>query len=83
MYTSFYISENRIGDLELFIRTALKTARFKSNPFKVGSEYHISLDLCVEDYNKLSIARQQWNDEDTPKTEKQISVFEKLKSIFK
>ena len=83
MYTSFYISENRIGDLKLFIRTMLKTARFKSNPSKIGSEYHISLDLSVEDCNKLNAVRQQWDDEDTPPVENQMSIWEKLKSIFK
>ena len=82
MYTSFYISENRLDGLKLFIRSKLKTARFKANPLKIGFEYNIMLDLSVEDCNELNKIRERWCLEDTPIEIKPKNIWEKLKSVF-
>jgi hypothetical protein len=83
MYTSFYISENRIDDLKLFIRTKLKTARFKANPLKIGAEYNVSLELSVEDCNNLNVIREEWIVDDTPVEIKSSSIWDKVKAIFR
>lgn len=54
MEINFYIQENRLDELKLFIRAELITPRFKYNPLKMGNEYNIVLNLSVEDGNKLS-----------------------------
>ena len=60
MNTSFLISANKIGELKSFISSDLPTARFNSNPYRLGDEFRISLNLEVEDANKLSKEQEKW-----------------------
>lgn len=82
MYTSFYIVENRLNELKSFIRAELPTARFKHNPLKVGGEFNISLDLSVNDGNKLSELREKWHNEDNPPKSPNKSIWNKILSVF-
>jgi hypothetical protein len=82
MYTSFYIAENRLNQLKSFIRAELPTARFKHNPLMIGMEYSISLDLSVEDGNKLSQLREKWYNEDNPPKSPKKSIWKQILSVF-
>ncbi len=66
MKTTFYINEDRIEELKSFIKAELPTARFNHNPYKVNDEFNISLELTVEDGNKLSGLRNNWHNQDNP-----------------
>jgi hypothetical protein len=39
MYSSFYIKEDRLGELKSFIREFTPTVRFKHNPLKQGDKW--------------------------------------------
>lgn len=83
MYTSFYISENRLDELKSFIRTDLPTARFKCNPIKEGDKWFIALNMDVEDGNKLNLLHNKWFDEDNPPKEPKKNVLNRIVSFFK
>jgi len=78
MRTTFYIPENRIEELKSFIRDELPTVRFTSNPYKQGNEYGISLDMSVEDGNKLSILRNDWYNQDNLVIIPKKSIWQRL-----
>ena len=82
MRTTFYIQENRIEELKSFIRAELPTARFLQNPYKQGSEFGISLELTVEDGNKLSQLRNNWYNQDNPYKIPKKSWLSRLLSNF-
>jgi hypothetical protein len=66
MKTTFYISEHRLYELKCFIRNYLPTARFICNPYKIGNEYSICLEMDIEDGNKLNELHNKWHKEDSP-----------------
>lgn len=66
MYTSFNITESRLDELKLFIKTNLPTARFVHNPLKEGNKYFIALTMESADSNKLNELQNKWYDEDHP-----------------
>ena len=82
MRTTFYIQENRIEELKSFIRAELPTARFLQNPYKQGSEFGISLELTVEDGNKLSQLRNKWYNQDNPYISPKKGWLSRLLSNF-
>jgi hypothetical protein len=82
MRTTFYIQENRIEELKSFIRAELPTARFLQNPYKQGSEFSISLELTVEDGNKLSQLINNWYNQDNPYKSPKKSWLSRLLSNF-
>ena len=82
MKTIFHINENRIEELKSFIRAELPTARFNRNPYKVNDKYNISLELTVEDGNKLSVLRNNWYNQDHPYISPKKSWLSRLLSIF-
>ena len=63
MNTSFYLTEKRIPELKTFIKQ-LPSARFKHNPLKQGNQFLISLEMDMDDSNKLSLLQNKWYDED-------------------
>lgn len=78
MRTTFYIPENKLIELKIFIRDNLKTLRFLQNPYKIGDEYGISIEISIEDYNKLAELRNSWYIINN----KKINFWNKLKQIF-
>lgn len=70
---SFYIKSERLPEMKNFIKDNLKSARFTQNPYQVGSEYHITLDMDVLDCNRLNNLFNKWYEIDhTPKTKESI-----------
>ena len=82
MRTTFYVPKSRIEELKTFIRVDLKTARFIQNPYEQGNEYGISLELTVEDGNKLSQLRNEWYKQDYPIKSPKKSFLKRLLSNF-
>lgn len=81
MRTLFYIQENRIEELKIFIKTELPTARFLQNPYKQGSKFGISLELTVDDGNKLTRLRNDWYNQDNPYVSPKKSWFSRILGI--
>ena len=77
MRTTFYVHKNRIDELKIFIREKLPSARFLQNPYEQGNEYGISLELSVDDGNKLSELRNNWYNQDNL-TERHKKSFWKM-----
>jgi hypothetical protein len=82
MYTSFYIAENRLKELNSFIRDFTPTVRFKHNPLKEGDKLFIALTMEVEDGNKLSELRNKWHYEDNPPKIPNKSIWKQILSVF-
>ena len=82
MYTSFYISENRLNELKYFIKAELPTARFKHNPLKEGDKWFIALNMEVEDGNKLNLLHNKWHNEDNPPKNPNKSILKRILSVF-
>ena len=82
MTTIFYIPENRIEELKDFIKSDLPSARFNHNPYKVGKDYRISINLEVEEGNKLSILRNNWYNQDHPIVKANKNWLNRLLSNF-
>jgi len=82
MYTSFYISENRLDELKSFIRVFTPTVRFKHNPLKEGNKWFIALTMEVEDGNKLNELFERWDNEDNPPKSPNKSIWKRMVSVF-
>lgn len=83
MYTSFYISENRMNELMSFIKNELPSARFKHNPLKEGDKWFIALTMEVEDGNKLNLLHNKWYNEDNPPINTKKSIWKRIvKNIY-
>ena len=81
MNTSFYIPTERLSELKTFVRDELPTARFRHNPLQVGDKWLISLNLEVEDGNKLSQLQSDWDRQDKPPKKYESPLKRALKSI--
>jgi len=82
MRTTFYVHKNRIDELKTFIRAELPSARFLQNPYEQGNEYGISLELSVDDGNKLSELRNNWYIKDNLTESPKKSFWKKILSNF-
>ncbi len=83
MYTSFYVTENRLDELKSFIRNSTPSARFNYNPQKEGNKWFISLNIEVGDSNKLNKLFNKWHEEDNPPKIKTKSIWKRMFNIFK
>lgn len=81
MYSSFYIKEDRLGELKSFIREFTPTVRFKHNPLKQGDKWFIALTMEVEDGNKLNQLFIKWDEQDNPIIEK-VSLWKRIKKWY-
>ncbi len=82
MEQDFIVMEERLEECKAFIRS-LPSARFKHNPIRVGSIYHISVSMNVQDGNKLNELFEKWYNEDNPIVPKKNVFKNLLKSLFK
>lgn len=78
---TFYIKKSRVLELKSFIKAYLPTARFVHNPYNVGGETCICLDMEVSDANKLNELFNKWYDIDHPKQLKK-SFWKRLVTFF-
>lgn len=83
MYTSFYVTENRLDELKSFIKNSTPSARFNHNPLKEGNKWFISLNIEVNDSNKLNKLFNKWYEEDNPPKIKTKSIWKRMFNIFK
>ena len=64
MKASFYLRADRLSELISFIREFTPSVRFEHNPIKGNGNYYITLDMKIEDSNKLTELQNKWYDED-------------------
>lgn len=65
MHTQFYVKTEQLAETKQAI-LELPTARFVYKPLKERNKYRISLELSVEDCNKLSKLLNRYYDEEHP-----------------
>lgn len=83
MKMHFYIKPERYSELKKFIRENTPSVRFICNPYKHLKEMAISIEMKVEDGNKLNELFNKWHDEDNPKPLPRENIFLRTTSFFK
>lgn len=85
MKQHFYIKKNRYSELKSFIREETPSVRFLNNPIENIDTFYISLDMEVEDANKMNLLFSKWyNEDNNNKCEStDETFFSKIKKILK
>ena len=77
MIHTFYINENNLDKTKSFIRT-LPSASFRCNPMLVGDKYNMSIEMEVEDGNKLSQFLEQYYESNSLDQKSQVPFYMRI-----
>lgn len=78
----FYTTEQRLIQLQSYIRKNMPTARFEQNPFQLtDGTYSVTLNYEIEDINKIHPLMNEWYYQDNPPKQNK-SLWDKFKALF-
>lgn len=81
MIVSLLVHEDRLGGFKEFIKNVATSARFVGNPIMFNNNnWYITLNINVDDANKLSELLAKWMMEDNKPSESNDGL---LKRLFK